>query len=937
MFIMHTTNKVLLHLFSRQKVYLKLAFLIYILIVLVGHTMHQSQSPSIQEQLNNHPQPDTIKVKLLNRFASSIWNKDPLRSDSIARIAMNLSRSLDYTRGEAKALRHIAIAQWMLDNYKDAFQYVTESLKIHESIQNESGIIECYGVMALIMDDQGDYQKALEYHHIVFQKRVQAGDSLDLSRTMNNIASVYYKRNDLDTALQYFLQSLYIREQLNHAFGIKESCSNLSVVYRELGDFDKALMYVKRAIALADKIDDNVGMLNTRLNLADIFSDMRLLDSAELSYQKLLPVAQELGLKKRIVEIYSGLRKVAEKRKNYKQALYYADKYKTVKDSIAGQQSQKVIAQLEAQYQSEKKEKEIVTLQQEAKNRKLWLNIFAIGILGTLIFGSLLFLSLRYRAQKKEALLRAESAEKAHLEELNAMKSKFFNNISHEFKTPLTLIKGPVEQLLAKTEDVSKKHMLQIINKNADQLDKLIHQLLELSRLDLGQIQLKANLIDVLPHFKAWTGSFRSLAEDKNIQLNFHSDQADYHMFVETEKIEHAFTNLLSNAVKFTPSGGQVDVLLSMQKVSGKEYLRIQVKDTGIGIPQKAQEQIFERFYQAHHTEEGSGTGIGLAIAKDYVEIHCGQLSVESIPKVGSTFTILLPFGKEHLQPEEIAVYPAHQSLPDEQASKQMGKMLNAFVGTPIDTSALSILIAEDHVDLSDYLKSILQPAYAVFQAPDGKAALDIALNTIPDMVISDIMMPEMNGMELCQRIKKDSKTSHIPVILLTAKSSDEDRIAGMQSQADAYLTKPFNRQELLAVIQSLFDNRKKLQDYFRLQETLSPVAANNIPSSEQKFINTMNTLLEKNLSDELYGVEQLSNDMLMSRSQLHRKLKAIANVTPSAYIRTYRLKKAKQLLTAKAGNVSEICFDVGFSNPSYFAKVFQEEFGVRPGEILRK
>ena len=875
------------------------------------------------------------KVDLLNQISFQYWNINPAKTDSLGQLALQLAQQLEYAEGEASAYHKLAVANWMQSDHDQAFEDITLSLNLFETLNDSAGMNRCHMMMALIMEEQGNYPQAIQYHQKSIAFEQANNDALGMALAMNNLAAVYYRLRQLDTALQYYQASLAIREQAKYENGMRESYSNLSVVYRELGQYEQALAYSKQTRSLAQKLARPVDILNAEINYADILNDMGKLDSAQRIYLNLLPQSKELAVPKRTIEILTGLRKVAEKQGNFRSALAYSDDLHTLRDSVLNLETAERIAKLQAQYQSEKREKAIVALQQESQNRTLWRNIFAIGILASLIFIILLYLSFRYRAQKNAALLRAQSLEREQLEELNQMRSRFFANISHEFRTPLTLISGPVKQLLGKTEQAEDKQLLGLIQKNANRLLKLINQLLELSRFEAGQVQLKASHGDLLPLLKGWTMAFGSLAEEKNISLQFHSEGKNYHTYFEADKIEQAFTNLLSNAFKFTPEGGKIEVVIKQTSEVGKDYVSIAVQDTGIGIPKAAQQHIFDRFYQAHQYEEGSATGIGLSLAREFIELHKGSLQVESTPDKGSTFTLLLPLGREHLADDQISPisssYTVHEQVPSitEYSLETQENRETAAA------KEHTILVVEDNADLRLYLRELISPQYIFIEAHDGKEGLALAFAHSPDMVLSDVMMPNMNGIELCHRLKSDMKTSHIPIILLTAKSEEEDRLLGLENLADAYMVKPFNTRELLATIENLFGNRKKLQDHYQIQALLQPQKI-VVDSVEGRFLEELANKMEENLQDELFGVEQLAENMAMSRSQLHRKLKAIANMSPSQYIRSFRLERAKELLEGKGGTVTEIAFAVGFNNPSYFAKCFQEQYGMLPGKLLK-
>lgn len=535
-----------------------------------------------------------------------------------------------------------------------------------------------------------------------------------------------------------------------------------------------------------------------------------------------------------------------------------------------------------------------------------------------------------------------EQAEK--LQELANMKSRFFANISHEFRTPLTLILGPLEDMLARSQNSSDKKNLGLMQRNARRVLQLINQLLDLSRLESGKLKLQAVRGDFVAFLKGIVMSFASLAEQKQIDLKFsvHDNPQDLAVlqgiYYDWGQVEKIFYNLLSNAFKFTSEGDMIQVIMTNSQRTG--FVEIAVKDSGIGIPADRLDNIFERFYQVSsgNTREQEGTGIGLALTKELVELHHGEISVRSQVGKGTEFVVMLPIGKAHLTEEEIVdtlLLPAD-------TKEAAAVTVEESPILPEDTPPMAhlseddipiILVVEDHLDVRNYIRSHLESEYRVVEAKDGEEGMKIAVEIIPDMIISDVMMPKLDGYQLCKALKMNEKTSHIPVILLTAKAGEQDKLSGLETGADDYLTKPFNSKELHVRVRNLIELRRKLQKRFQKEGLLKPreVTATSV---EEAFLTRMMTVLEENICEEDFGVEGLSSALHIGRRQLHRKIKAITGETPTDFIRSVRLQRAKQLLEQKAGTVSEIAFQTGFSSLPYFSKAFKEQFGMLPSEV---
>ena len=522
--------------------------------------------------------------------------------------------------------------------------------------------------------------------------------------------------------------------------------------------------------------------------------------------------------------------------------------------------------------------------------------------------------------------IRAQADE---LKTLDRMKSRFFANISHELRTPLTLILAPVEDMLRKPERKDKNKLLFISN-NAKRLLKLINQLLDLSKIESGKLSLKASLQDVTLIFEGITMSFESWARQHGIALSFENRAQETLLYVEGEKMEQIIGNLISNAVKCTHQGGRISVVVDNIVIDEKPHLQLTVRDNGIGLSPEQIPHIFERFYQVDDsdTREFEGTGIGLSLTKELVELHGGSIAVESEKSRGSTFRVLLPLGKGHLNEEQVVTIaqtkPAQPEATHEisAAKEEMQEGSEGFKQL--------VLLVEDNDELRQYTASHLQEEFRIAEAGDGEEGWNLALELIPDLIVSDVMMPKLGGLELCSKLKEDDRTGHIPVILLTAKASVNDKLEGLTLKADDYLIKPFNTRELTIRIKNLIATRKLLQRRFAGKVLFKPEEI-AVSSQEQVFLEKLNKVLEVNLGNEHFSIEQLGREMSMSRSQIHRKMQAITNQTPSQFVRKYRLERARMLIEKDVGSISEIAYQVGFSSPAYFSKCFLDEYGHSP------
>jgi signal transduction histidine kinase/CheY-like chemotaxis protein len=562
-----------------------------------------------------------------------------------------------------------------------------------------------------------------------------------------------------------------------------------------------------------------------------------------------------------------------------------------------------------------------------------WKTWWAYTIYGIFLTG-LIYAWRRYdlKRQRLKQELEIEHVEAKKLKELDTMKSRFFANISHEFRTPLTLILGPLEKLRSKIIDSDSEQDLNMMQRNARRLQNLINQLLSLSKLESGKMKLQAREENIVALVNGYVQSFESLAKQKKIDLNSKSTEENIPLFVDKDKIEKILFNLLSNAFKFTGEGERIEVVVSSSQMGvyerpefGKptsdfrlptsdpasQWVSLSISDTGRGIAPDKLEHIFDRFYQADdsYTKDQEGTGIGLALTKELVEIHHGKITVESNEGEGTTFFVFLPKGKEHLKPDEILkkteitaeIEESHEPVPEleflESDLTPAGHQSQDEIEEKDDKPFL--LIVDDNADLRNYMRGYLAKDYYIAEAKEGAEGFKKATEKLPDLIISDVMMPKMDGYELCEKLKTDERTSHIPVILLTARASMESRIEGLETGADDFITKPFDYQELLTRIKNLIQQRNKLKEKFRKE-----IEYNKLSKDQDVIL------------------------------QLHRKLRALVDQSATQFIRIIKLNHAAELLIKKSGTVSEIAYDVGFNTLPYFTKCFQEQFGINPSEF---
>jgi signal transduction histidine kinase/ligand-binding sensor domain-containing protein/DNA-binding response OmpR family regulator len=548
--------------------------------------------------------------------------------------------------------------------------------------------------------------------------------------------------------------------------------------------------------------------------------------------------------------------------------------------------------------------------------KTIYVVLFAIAMF-------LIINSVQKRERRKFELAH-EKAAIQHQLELDRMKIRFFTNISHDFRTPLSLIITPLEKLVKTETNESQKLHFQLILRNAKRLLSLVNQLLDFRKLETGNVKIVLSEGDLVGFVREIGYSFSDMSEKKDIRYTFTSPRQNFEALFDKDKLEKILFNLLSNAYKFTQQGGNISMSLeiseSQKNEDGMRNITLKIKDSGIGIPADKQEKIFENFFQVETPEQtiNQGTGIGLSIVKEFVKLLGGNIQVESNPDEGSCFVLTLPVKQlselETIEPlaEEIRQEPVPENITEEDSQKPL------------------LLLIDDNEDFRFYLSDNLKTLYRVTEAENGAQGWEKTLEIVPDLIVSDVMMPVMNGIELCKKIKTDARTSHIPLILLTARQAEEQIKEGFDTGADDYITKPFSFEILLSRVNNLIAKRKKNQQKFQKFVDVSP-AEIAITSLDEKLLRKALDLVEKNMANPDFSVEELSRELGMSRVYLYKKLLSITGKSPVDFIRTLRMKRAAQLLEKSQLNVSEIAYQVGFNNPKYFAKCFKSEFNVLP------
>ncbi|WP_185152887.1 ATP-binding protein [Fulvivirga aurantia] len=893
------------------------------------------------------------------------WMKS--ESDSVIK---HLENSLFY----AKALENLTL---QADTYRRMSMFydyqgdMQQSIAFAEKASEKALLSNDWDLISRTLLREGNlnyrsrkYPEAIKAYHAV-DSIITSNDTINdfLGSALLNIGLIYTYL-DNQKAEDYLKRALALYSELNYQEGIANTKINLVSYYERRSIDMEVLKLAKEAQEFYRNYGDVVKDAFASEILANCFLALNNLDSAKLYYEHSLSKAIDSNQPDRIAKSYVGMAKYAFKSgqhqmaiDNYKKAIdhfsdimeaftlhekvdiyeglsqsylekgdykkAYAHIMEFVKwqDSLSARANNRLVSEIEAKYQTEKKQKQIELLAAqnalEKQQRATQFYIFIAALVFIIIVLAVVY-SL-YRNRQKVA---------RKLSELDQTKSKFFANISHEFRTPLTLIKGPVHDQLSQPDlNESSQSNLEMIDKNADRLLKLVDQLLDLSKLESGNMKLNIEQGSLLALLRGLVSSFNYTFNQRQISLNVEMPTAEDQSFFDQDIIEKIVNNLLSNALKYTPKNGYVDFTVSLE--AGK--VDISVRNSGPGIRPEQLNQISKRFYQADANSEG--VGIGLALIKELVQLHCGVLSIDSEEGKFATFKVSLPVAHDNFRPEDIIPEAPTQSVDD--TNQLTGGMFssNGLELFNNDQELPLMLIVEDNTDVRQLVKNTFSCEFKIIEAENGKEGVQSALEFIPDIIISDIMMPVKDGVELSQTLKADEKTCHIPIILLTAKAGERNEIIGLETGADDYIVKPFNKDVLRIRVKKLIELRATLRKRYSQEVILKPKDIAITPTDE-KFLKKVQDILDEKLTEPNFTTEIFSKEIGMSRMQLHRKLKAIVGLSATEFIRSQRLKAAAHLLSSTDTHIAEVGYAVGFNDPSYFAKCFKEVYGCSPTQF---
>jgi len=917
------------------------------------------------------------KIDIFYEIANVVAFDNPAMEFTYADSLESMSKKAGYKKGLGMALHHRGFGYDDKGEYEKALEIFREELAVFVEIKDLKEQSTAYTNIAGIWSSLGNSDSSMTYYLKSLDIDEKSGNKMGASVNHNNIGQIYSDEGAYDKAVEHFQKALKLRQELGVERKYMAVYSNLATVYSRMGFNDKSEEAGLKAMEYAIKYDNKAYAGIVANNMASNYNDQkkfepaitwlkkaesnwleigneRYLTYAYYNYSKAyaglgdgnkaiqfakkgFEIVQRLKLDSQNELYYKAFAEAYETMGNKALAYDYFKKYVAIADSIFKQDNTKIVAKMEAQFESQKKEAQLTRQQLELErqsNQKKTILIGAIALL--LAFGAgFNYLRNKQRIRQKETELAAqiEHAEAEKLREMDTMKSTFFANISHEFRTPLTLIVSPLEQMINGGFQGDFQKYYRIMHRNGKRLLDLVNQLLDLSRLESGKLKLQVAEGDLSGYIKAVAYSFESLAVRKQIDYQVIVEDSTATYYFDKDKVEKILNNLISNAFKFTNDGKQIVVSSSI----AEGMAQFKVMDQGMGIPADQLPHIFERFAKTVTSELQPGSGIGLALTKELVELHKGKIEVESREGEGTIFTVMLPITQAAYATDETTeTTSVLEPLPIRSIETAAKAPQEVNIKTALENLDKPVLlIVEDNFDVRNYIVDQFRGQYQIIEAENGRLGLERAMETTPDLVISDIMMPEMDGTEFCKLLKTSEKTSHIPVVMLTALAEQGDRLKGLELGADDYLVKPFDAKELTVRVANLIAGRQKLQEHYRRSlNSFAPIAEVKAESVDAVFLKKVREAVEANLEDENFSVVELSGQVGMSRSQLHRKLSALTGFSPNEVIRNMRLERAKQLLEKKAGNASEVAYLTGFNSPAYFAKCFKDYFGLTPSEI---
>nr|WP_299346175.1 tetratricopeptide repeat protein [Allomuricauda sp.] len=769
-------------------------------------------------------------------------------------------------------------------------------------------------------------EKAKEYYLQAQSIFKETSDKNAYYSMENKLGNIEMAANDLEAAEKHYLNAYSHFESVNGFYNMATISSNLGYIYLQQEKYELSEKYFVESIALSEKYEEPSLLPYSYNGLGELYSKTGKLNEAIANFRKAIDLGEKKISSLYLVDSYTFLVKAYEKKNDFKNAFDQQSRLIELKDSLDRKSSLAQISDIEEKYQNEKKQKEIELLTSQSQlaaqkaNNQRNLLIAGISVLGL----AFITVFLLFRNKQKTNF---------RLRQLEAAKSKFFANISHEFRTPLTLISGPVAHQLSKNGlSTDDKTDLGLIQRNANRLLKLVDQILDLSKIEAGRRKLSVSKGNIELFLKHLIEPFDYQASQKSMTLK--SDiKIQKDVWFDRDVVEKVVVNLMSNAVKYNKNNGEIHFTAQLEERS----LRMKVTNENTDLAEKELPLLFDRFYQNNTMNQGFG--IGLSLVKELVNLSHGSIKARKPSDRTIQFEVVLPvnqnaFSKEDMVQEDGQI--DFEKLKQGKAKAQIPEEKEQEEEKLADASLPVLLVVDDNDEIRLFIKTLFHKEYQVLEAKNGEEGVNIALKIIPDLILSDIMMPVRDGIYLSNTLKNDERTSHVPIVLLTAKSGEENELTGLKAGADAYLVKPFKEEKLRIIIEKLIAVRETIRQKFNTQVFFKTKTI-GLSNTDTLLFDRIRIVLEERLTDPEFNSQSFSEQVGLSRMHLHRKLKALTGYSTSEFIRTQRLKLAVKLFDEGHMNISEIGYSVGFNQPAYFSTAFKQHYGYPPSEYVKR
>lgn len=842
--------------------------------------------------------------------------------------ALQLGREINDTLGIIFALNNIGTDLRRTSSNNQAADYHLRALELSSKSDKylKSQAVAGNGLGNIYislnkLEEAGDY----------FRKSLMIEEKLQskLGKAINyaNIGSVFFEQNNLDSALYYYNKSLAENEIINSKIGISLCKKSIGEIYHKQGRSKEALSLLDEAISEIRETADIFHQIEIENTYGEVLYNQGMYVEAENVTRQVIQSARDIRSFDHLYIGYDLLSNILKKQNRFDDALNAKEQSIAYRDSSNAVNNEVRIFEIENRFKINQAQEQIRLLTTQKtlieRDKANQLRIFVLSTL--LLLGFLASVYLRYQHRKKI---------NQELKKVNEMKSRFFGNISHEFRTPLTLIKGPLERLLPKCDHAEEKADLEMMHRSTVRLLQLVDQILSLSKLDAGKFEIKARKGDLTQLIKIIAQSFHHKAYEKKIDYHIQISRVESSWF-DPNIVEIIVTNLLSNAFKFTKTGGNI----AIKAVEEGQKYSLTVSNSNEKPGEEELNRMFDLFYSSY-TDHRQGTGIGLALVKELCTLYRTSISVNYNNNGELVFSVNFPVSKSHFKSDELGENNATADQPEMNSQLVHSDVMNYSEfdeDVPESENSLPImLIAEDDDDMRKYILSCFSDSFAIVEARNGREAVFYAKQQIPDIIISDIMMPEEDGLQVCKDLKTDIKTSHIPIVLLTALTGEDTMEKGFENLADDYVTKPFNFRILKQKVSNLMEIRRLLSSKYREEIILRPLNL-LIPNEEQRFAAVIKDVIENEIENPLFDVDRFCELASMSRTQLLRKVKALTNMSIVTFIRFHRVRLASELMKNPQLNITDVCYASGFSDASYFSKTFREMMGVSPAEYRKK